>query len=63
MHQSLAAGAAILLSIGMPVAAAEMPKRGGSLTYMIPAVRLRASTAIAKRRLRRFTRSRRSIVC
>jgi peptide/nickel transport system substrate-binding protein len=37
MHQSLAAGVAILLSIGMPVAAAETPKRGGTLTYMIPA--------------------------
>ena len=37
MHQSFAAGVAILLSIGMPVAAAETPKRGGTLTYMIPA--------------------------
>jgi hypothetical protein len=63
MHQSFAAGVAILLSIGMPVAAAETPKRGGTLTYMIPADAPRASTAIAKGRLRRFTRSRRSTVC
>ena len=28
---------AILLSIGVPAAAAETPKRGGTLTYMIPA--------------------------
>ncbi len=37
MHQSSAAGVAILLSIGLPAAAAETPKRGGALTYMIPA--------------------------
>jgi peptide/nickel transport system substrate-binding protein len=37
MHRSLAAGLAILLSIGVPAAAAETPKRGGTLTYMIPA--------------------------
>jgi peptide/nickel transport system substrate-binding protein len=37
MHQSFAAGVAILLSIGLPAAAAETPKRGGALTYMIPA--------------------------
>ena len=37
MHRSLAAGVAILLLIGLPVAGAEMPKRGGTLTYMIPA--------------------------
>src|ERR1700730_10447072 len=37
MHQSFAAGGAILLSIGMPLAAAETPKRGGTLTHMIPA--------------------------
>ena len=37
MHRSLAAGVAILLSIGLPAAAAETPKRGGTLTYMIPA--------------------------
>jgi peptide/nickel transport system substrate-binding protein len=37
MHQSFAAGVAILLSIGLPAAAAETPKRGGVLTYMIPA--------------------------
>ena len=37
MHQSLVAGLAILLSIGVPAAAAETPKRGGTLTYMIPA--------------------------
>ncbi|HEX9535543.1 MAG TPA: ABC transporter substrate-binding protein, partial [Stellaceae bacterium] len=28
---------AILLSVGVPAAAAETPKRGGTLTYMIPA--------------------------
>jgi peptide/nickel transport system substrate-binding protein len=37
MHRSLAAGLTILLTIAMPAAAAETPKRGGSLTYMIPA--------------------------
>ncbi len=35
MHQSLAV--AILLSISLPAGAAETPKRGGTLTYMIPA--------------------------
>ena len=37
MYRSLAAGVAILLSIGLPAAVAEAPKRGGTLTYMIPA--------------------------
>ena len=37
MNRSFAAGVAILLSIGLPAVAAEMPKRGGVLTYMIPA--------------------------
>src|SRR5438045_3507898 len=37
MHRSLATCAAILLSIGLPAAATETPKRGGTLTYMIPA--------------------------
>src|SRR6266478_687494 len=37
MNRSFAAGVAILLSIGLPVVAAETPKRGGVLTYMIPA--------------------------
>ena len=38
MHQSFAAGVAIiLLSIGLPAGAAETAKRGGTLTYMIPA--------------------------
>jgi peptide/nickel transport system substrate-binding protein len=37
MHQSFAAAVAILLSISLPAAAAEKPKRGGALTYMIPA--------------------------
>ena len=36
MHQSFA-GVAILLSLGLSAAAAETPKRGGTLTYMIPA--------------------------
>jgi len=63
MHQSFAAGVAILLSIGMPVAAAETPKRGGTLTYMIPADAPPSFDGIAKGRLRRFTRSRRSTVC
>jgi hypothetical protein len=31
MHPSFAAGVAILLSIGLPVAADETPKRGGTL--------------------------------
>jgi peptide/nickel transport system substrate-binding protein len=37
MHRSFAAGMTILLSLSLPAAAAEMPKRGGTLTYMIPA--------------------------
>ena len=37
MNRSFAAGVAILTSIGLPAAAAETPKRGGVLTYMIPA--------------------------
>jgi hypothetical protein len=37
MNRSFAAGVAILLSIGLPAVAAETPKRGGALTYMIPA--------------------------
>jgi hypothetical protein len=37
MNRSFAAGVAILLAIGLPAAAEEMPKRGGTLTYMIPA--------------------------
>src|SRR5437868_1427256 len=37
MHRSLAAGVAILLLVGLPAAPAETPKRGGTLTYMIPA--------------------------
>jgi peptide/nickel transport system substrate-binding protein len=45
MHRSTAAGVAILLSVGLPAGAAETPRRrdaetprrGGTLTYMIPA--------------------------
>ena len=37
MHRSLAAGVAVLLLIGLPAAGADTPKRGGTLTYMIPA--------------------------
>ena len=37
MKRSFAAGVAILASIGLPAVAAETPKRGGTLTYMIPA--------------------------
>ena len=37
MHRSFAAGMAILLAIAVPAAAAETPKRGGTLSYMIPA--------------------------
>ena len=37
MNRSFAAGVAILTSIGLPAAAAETPKYGGTLTYMIPA--------------------------
>src|SRR6476661_4799427 len=36
MHRSFAAGVAIVLSLSLP-AGAETPKRGGTLTYMIPA--------------------------
>jgi hypothetical protein len=32
MYRSLAAGVAILLSMGLPAAVAEAPKRGGTLT-------------------------------
>src|SRR5438046_7509011 len=35
--QSFAVGVGVLLSIGLPAAATETPKRGGVLTYMIPA--------------------------
>ena len=37
MHRSLAASVAILLLVGLPAALAKTPKRGGTLTYMIPA--------------------------
>src|SRR5438094_6247686 len=37
MRQSFAVGVAVLLSIGLPAAADDTPKRGGILTYMIPA--------------------------
>ncbi|HEX3952520.1 MAG TPA: ABC transporter substrate-binding protein [Stellaceae bacterium] len=37
MHRVFAAGAAILLSLSLPVFADETPKHGGTLTYMIPA--------------------------
>ena len=37
MHRSFAAGVAILLSLGLPALADTTPKRGGTLTYMIPA--------------------------
>src|ERR1700686_770993 len=36
MHRSFAAGIATLLWLSLPAAAAETPKRGGTLTYMIP---------------------------
>ena len=37
MHRSFAACLAILLSLGLPAFASDTPKRGGILTYMIPA--------------------------
>src|SRR5690242_15812180 len=37
MHRACAAYVGLLLSLSLPVAAAEIPKRGGTLTYMIPA--------------------------
>src|SRR5207302_5304721 len=37
MHRLLAAGVTVLLSLTVPVVGAETPKRGGILTYMIPA--------------------------
>ena len=38
MDRSLVAGVlAILVSAGLPATAADTPKRGGTLTYMIPA--------------------------
>src|SRR5262252_4297039 len=36
MHRLLAPGVVILLLIGFPAVAVETPKRGGTLTYMIP---------------------------
>src|SRR3979490_1075245 len=37
MHRAFAAGMGVLLSLAAPVVGAETPKRGGTLTYMIPA--------------------------
>jgi peptide/nickel transport system substrate-binding protein len=37
MHRSFAACVAILLSLSLPAFADDTPKRGGTLTYMIPA--------------------------
>src|SRR5437016_3197808 len=37
MHRSFAAGMGILLLLTAPVVGAEAPKRGGTLTFMIPA--------------------------
>src|SRR5216683_1813748 len=37
MHRSFAAGVGTLLFLTSPVVGAETPKRGGTLTYMIPA--------------------------
>jgi peptide/nickel transport system substrate-binding protein len=37
MHRACTAYVGLLLSLTLPGAAAETPKRGGSLTYMIPA--------------------------
>ena len=37
MHRAFVAGVTILLSLSLPAAADESPKRGGTLTYMIPA--------------------------
>src|SRR5215467_9180983 len=37
MNQSFVASVAILLWVCLPADAAETPKRGGTLTYMIPA--------------------------
>ena len=37
MHRASRAGLVLLLTLGMPALAAETPKRGGTLTFMIPA--------------------------
>ncbi|HWY24021.1 MAG TPA: ABC transporter substrate-binding protein, partial [Nevskia sp.] len=37
MHRSFAAGVALLLSLAAPALADDTPRRGGILTYMIPA--------------------------
>src|SRR4051812_13098870 len=37
MYRACTAGLALLLAFGMPGFAAETPKRGGTLTFMIPA--------------------------
>jgi peptide/nickel transport system substrate-binding protein len=37
MYRAFVASVAILLSLSLPVAADDTPKRGGTLTYMIPA--------------------------
>src|SRR5690348_18010992 len=37
MHRACTAYVGLLLSLALPGAAAEIPKRGGTLTFMIPA--------------------------
>src|SRR3954463_10041877 len=37
MYRACRAGLALLLTLGLPAMAAETPKRGGTLTFMIPA--------------------------
>jgi peptide/nickel transport system substrate-binding protein len=37
MHRTLAAGTAIIIALNLPALADDMPKRGGTLTYLIPA--------------------------
>src|SRR4051794_8574042 len=37
MYRACRTGLALLLTLGLPAMAAETPKRGGTLTFMIPA--------------------------
>jgi peptide/nickel transport system substrate-binding protein len=54
----LAVAGAPLLALLHPAGAAETPKRGGTLTYLIRPTRRRPLTATARRPMRRRIRSR-----
>ena len=52
-----------LAALAAPAAADEAPKRGGTLTYMIPADAPPSFDASARRPTRRSIRRRRSTAC